>query len=205
MRNLWLLICASLLLTACSGGQVTERWSSRNYNSASSKRLELKADGKDSVLDVKSGVMFAMTENHTYREYGAAAYRFFLANYDLKRSEGLYRLLSNGEMLVGFQLFGDPGSDKNTPIKVGTYRPDVQEFPKYNPGSLTITSYEDGKQSTAFSRNTPGIETKGEVKIISVEGDTVKGEINITTSNGFAAKGNFTVKDKTRGFKSTGN
>jgi hypothetical protein len=200
MRKFWLLLCASLLLTACGAGTGTDS-GGKNTGSTSSQKLELKAGGKNSVLDVKSGVIQTTSQDSSDPSYKAAVYGFTLANYDLKQSSELAKTLSKPEETrVYFKLFGDPGSDMNTPIKVGTYRADVKEFPKYNPTSLAIIGYADGKQTVAMSQDSPAIETKGEVKITSVEGDTVNGEINITTGSSMAAKGNFTAKIKPLGF-----
>ena len=200
MRKLWLVVCAGLLLTACGAGTSTDS-GGKSSSSGSSQKLELKADGKNSALEVKSGVMQVSAQDSSDPNAKAAIYGFTLANYDLDKSSELMKTLSKPEETrVYFKLYGDKGSDKNTPIKVGTYRADAKEFPMYDPTSLAIFTVADGKQSVALSQNSPAIDTKGEVKITSVEGDTVKGEINITTGDKIAAKGNFTAKTKPIGF-----
>ena len=98
------------------------------------------------------------------------------------------------ETRVFFRIFGDKATNKNTPLKPGTYSAEAKEFPVFDNSSLAIFTFADGKQSVALSMNSPGNATKGDVKIASVEGDTVKGEINITTGTTIAAKGNFTAK-----------
>lgn len=198
MRKLWWAICASLLLTGCGGGTET---SSGGGNDSSAQKLELKADGKPSVLEVKSGVMQTYQQDSSDPKWKAAVYGFTLTNYDLSESSGLARTLTKPEeSRIYFKLYGDPGTDKTAPIKVGTYKADAKEFPMYDPTPLAMFTFADGKQSIALSQNSPANDTKGEVKITSVEGDTVKGEINITTGSNIAAKGKFTAKVKPIGY-----
>jgi hypothetical protein len=185
MKRFWLVICAALLLAACGGC------------SSGPPKLSLKTDGKDSVLDIKSGVMRTTEQVQSKPEWSAAKYEFTLANYDLNTTSDLMRTLAKPEETrVFFRIFGDKATNKNTPLKPGTYSAEAKEFPMFDNSSLAIFTFADGKQSVALSMNSPGNATKGEVKIISVEGDTVKGEINITTGTTIAAKGNFTAKIK---------
>ncbi|HEX8846899.1 MAG TPA: hypothetical protein VF791_19815 [Pyrinomonadaceae bacterium] len=200
MKKLWLVICAGLLLAACGGsGTSTDTGSSSGAGGA--QKLELKADGKDSTMEVKSGVMQVTAQDHSNPEYQAAIFNFTLANYELKTNGDLARTLTKPEETrVYFKLYGDKGTDKNAPLKPGTYKADAKSFPMYDPTSLAIIGSADGKQTVALSQNSPANDTKGEVKITSVEGDTVKGEINIMTGSSIAAKGSFTAKIKPIGF-----
>jgi hypothetical protein len=184
MKKLFLMMCAGLMLASCSGG-------------SGPGKLNLKADGKDSVLEIKSGVMRVSEQVQSRPEWSAAKYEFTLANYDLTTSADLMKTLAKPEeSRVFFRIYGDKATNKDTPLKPGTYSAEAKEFPMFDNSSLAIFTYADGKQSTALSMTSPGNATKGAVKIISVEGDTVKGEINITTGTTIAAKGNFTAKIK---------
>lgn len=198
MRKFFLILCVSLLLTACGGGTGNE---TGGKDSPSGPQLTLKADGKDSVLPLKSGVMQAYQQDSSDPKWKAAVYGFTLANYDLAKSSDLAKTLTKPEETrVYFKLFGEPGTDKTAPLKAGTYRADAKEFPSYDATSLAIITFADGKQKVVMSQDSPAIDTKGGVKIISVEGDTVKGEINITTADKIAAKGSFTAKIKPTGY-----
>ena len=183
MRELCLLICAGFLLAACGGA------------GSGSGKLDLKASGKDFVMDVKSGVMRVSQQDSSDPQYRAAIYHFTLANYDLNTTVDLMRPMSKPEeRRVAFQIYGDKATNKDTPLKPGTYKAEATSFPSYARWSLAIWTFADGRPRVALSQDSAPIDTKGEVKITSVEGDTVKGEINITTGTTIAAKGNFTAK-----------
>ena len=198
MRKVWWIICASLLLTACGGGTGND---AGGKGAAAGPQLELKVDGKDSVLPLKSGVMQAFQQDSSDPKWKAATYGFTLANYELATGGDLAKTLTKPEETrVFFKLYGEPGTDKTAPIKPGVYKADAKEFPSYDATSLAIITFADGKQKVVMSQDSPAIDTKGEVKITSVEGDTVKGEINIATANKLGAKGTFTAKIKPIGF-----
>ena len=184
MKKLFVMISAGLMLAACGG-------------SSGPGKLNLKAEGKDLVLQVKSGVMRVTEQVQSRPEWSAAKYEFTLANYDLNTSSDLMKTLAKPEeSRVFFRIFGDKATNKDTPLKPGTYSAEAKEFPMFDNSSLAIFTYADGRQSVALSMNSPGNATKGQVKILSVEGDTVKGEIDITSGTMIAARGNFTAKIK---------
>lgn len=189
MKKLGLFICSGLLLAACGGSL------------SGPPKLDLKADGKDATIDFKSGVMRTFEQVQSKPEWSAAKYEFTLANYELNTTSDLMKTLAKPEdKRVFFRIYGDKASNKDTPLKPGSYSAEAKEFPMFDNSSLAIFTFAGGKQSVALSMNSPGNATKGEVKITSVEGDTVKGEISITTGTTIAAKGNFTAKVKPTSF-----
>lgn len=155
MKRLCLVICAGLLLAACGG------------SSSGPPKLNLKADGKDSVLDIKSGVMRTTEQAQSKPEWSAAKYEFTLANFDLNTTSDLMKTLSKPEETrVFFRIDGDKATNKDTTLKPGTYSAEAKEFPMFDNSSLAIFTFADGKQSIALSQNSPGNATKGDVKII---------------------------------------
>lgn len=199
MRRLWWILFASLILSACGGGGGNS--SEAGKGAAADNTINFKAGGKEGVLKIKAGVMQAYEQDVSDPKWDAAIYGFTLANFDMDKSEGLAKTLTKpDEIRIYFKLYGDPGTNKTAPIKVGTYKADAKEFPKYDPSSMAIFTVEGGEMKRALSQDSPDIDTRGEVKITSVEGDTVKGEINVTTADKIAAKGNFTAKIKPIGY-----
>jgi len=194
MKKLFLVMCAALLWVGCS------------RVSSGPGRLDLKASGKDLVLNLKSGVMHTTEARLTNPDSTAARYEFILANYDSSTAAELMKPLSNSEQIrVSFQIVGDQGTTKDTPLKAGTYSAAAHAPPLFDNISLRISTFANGKQNvlgwqeygSALSEKT---HIQGEVTITSVEGDNVKGKINITIGTMVAAKGNFTAKTKPASF-----
>ena len=193
MRRLALAIFAGLFLIACSGrigvkpSIVSEK--------PTIGRIDVKANGKDSVLDLKSGLMRVTERKSADPGYNYAEYNFTLGNFDLTDNKALERALNAGTAeIVFFELLGPTGSDKDTLLTTGTYSTEASTIPKFENLSLAIFTFVNGKQTWTASKTSPAFDTHGEVKITAIQGDTVTGEINIATGSTLAARGTFVAR-----------
>lgn len=186
MKKLLLVLCLGLITTAC----------------ASKPTVEIKLDGQQIPFETKSawitaqdaiyGGSVAGAQNHCLRW-------ITLRNYDyevkgaLSANEGK---LSAGQVKLFLSLHDEAGTNKQTPIKVSTFNgaksgPMQFEF-------LNLTIFKDGKEeSYQVSLSGQPNRQDSEVKILSVNNDTVTGEVNVnvkTNDKVLTIKGPFTAK-----------
>lgn len=184
-----LLILASLVsfLTACGA-------------TTGPPKLEVKAGGRETTLEVKSGAVYPNEMSFTAPgrpPLKTSAHIIYLANYELNAaadSAWVNRsMTSPGQMRVGIQLTGADGSGVKSPFKVGTYS--AQAANVNGVRLVKIESFADGKQTATNFDTLMGYGDKkaaGEVKITSVTDSAVSGEVNLTEGDK-SVKGTFTA------------
>src|SRR5262249_17025593 len=186
MRKLAIVVCVGLVLIACSS-------TPRELPTIS--RIDLRVNGKDSVLDLKSGLMRVTSRVSSDPAYNYAKYGFTLGNFDLTDNKALERaLVGNSAEIVFFELLGPSGSNKDTLLTTGTYSTEAPSLPKFENLSLAIFTIIDGKQIWTLSKTSPAFETHGQVTITAIEGDLIKGELELYTGNVMRARGNFVAR-----------
>ena len=206
MRHFGIVMCVALFLTACgdskppaaTGGKAPDATQSKAAVApkGGAEKLAVKVGGKDIAMDVKAAIMRIGEQKASDPKNSHAKYIFVLANYETKQGSDFSKTLSDSQdVRVAFNLLGPATSGKDTPLAVGAYSTEGG-WPKFDNGQYAILTVADGKQVVAMGQDFPDNVTKGEVKITSVEGDTVKGEINIVTADKNAIKGGFTAKIK---------
>ncbi len=189
MKQLLHIVFATLLLTACGGRSGPSK--------LQLNKIQLRVEGKDLLLEVKSGVIRIKAEEQVMRDWTTATYDFILANYEINRNGDMPTLNKPEDLRVFFRIYGKKGTDKNTAPRPGVYKAEAKEIPKFV--ALAIITVVDGKIHTTLSTNSPDT-VKGQVKIISVVDDTVEGEIDISSETTIAAKGSFTAKIRPQTF-----
>lgn len=183
-----ILLLASLLsfLTACGA-------------TAAAPKLEVKAGGKETTLDIKSGAVYP--SEMTFTAPGkpplkTSAHIIYLANYELNAADSAWvnrSMTATGQMRVGIQLTGEDGSGVKSPFKVGTYG--AQAANVNGVRLVKIESFADGRQAATNFDTLMGYGDKkagGEVKITSVTDSSVSGEVNLTEGDK-SVKGTFTA------------
>jgi hypothetical protein len=185
MKRILLFVCIAIFFAACGG--------------AGASKLDIKAGGKNSTLNVKSSGSGTATKTFTDKEgkmSTASTTSIYLASYDMDTTHvGTMSkpLTAVDQMRVGMSLVGEEGSTDKSPLKVGTYKAGPNE--KYNKVDwLSVSSFADGKETkTDFDTNFSTSKITGEVKITAVTADSISGEIDVTDGDK-SIKGTFTVK-----------
>lgn len=178
-----LLVSAVALLAACGPGATS---------------LQVKVDGKDSTLAVKTTGTYTSTKTFTMSKEGqttitkAASHYIAFANYDLDTSSGMVSLdkpvTAADQIRVTIQLIGEEGTDDKAALKPGTYTAKADKYSKVD--SVAIAVFADGKEKkTYFGSGT----AEGQVKVSAVSGDTISGEIDLKDGERII-KGPFTAK-----------
>ena len=192
MKRLLIVILASLCLSACGAGGIG--------TSTSAPKLEVKAGGKDSTLNVKSGAV-----NYSGMAFTApgkpdvktSIHYIYLANFEIDTTGPAWMrkpLTAPDQMRVDLGLTGEDGTNEKSPFKVGTYSAQADKVNGVR--TAIIHTFADGKQTeTRFQSlmSLGGTGANGEVKITSVTADTVSGEVNLTEGDK-SIKGTFTAK-----------
>lgn len=186
MKRILLFICAALIFAACGGG-------------IGGSKLDIKAGGKDSALNIKSSGSGTATKTFTDKDgkmSTASTTSIYLASYDLDTTNvGTMRkpLTAADQMRVGMSLVGEEGTNDKSPLKVGTYKAGpTEKFSKVD--WLSVSTFADGKEAkTDFDTNFSTSKITGGVKITSVSGDAINGEIDVTDGDK-SIKGSFTAK-----------
>lgn len=187
MKRLLFALCASLIFTACG----------------SKSTVEIKLDGQQIPFETKSAWITAQDAiygSNSSGEQGHALRWITLRNYEhevkgaLAANEG--KLTAPGQVKLFLSVHDDPGTNKQTPIKVSTFNggkngPMQFEF-------INLTIFKDGKEeSYQVSLSGQANRQDSEVKILSVDNDTVTGEVNAnvkTNDKVLTIKGPFTAK-----------
>ena len=187
MKKFLLVLCIGLITTACG----------------SKSTIEIKLDGQQIPFETKSAWITAQDAiygSSVVGEQGHALRWITIRNYDyevkgaLAANEG--KLTAPGQVKLFLSLHDDPGTNKQSPIKVSTFNgaksgPMQFEF-------INLTIFKDGKeQSYRASLSGQANRQDSEVKILSVTDDTVTGEINANVkvdNKVLTIKGPFTAK-----------
>lgn len=187
MKNLLIFASLLLCLTACGA-------------TAGAPKLEVKAGGKDTTLNVKSGAVYPSVMSFTAPGKPAvktSAHTIYVANYEIDTSAGPgwmnKPLTAPDQMRVDIQLTGEDGTEVKSPFKVGTYSAQAENVNGVR--FVRIKTFADGKQTETSFDSLMGLGSKkanGEVKITSVTADAVSGEVNLTEGDK-SIKGTFTA------------
>lgn len=198
MKTLYLILGLSLFLTACGAGASS---SNGGAPTATATKLDVKTGGgKNSSLDVKSGVVYPSEVTSTAPgkpDVKTFAHTLHLANYDLDTSApGWMRkpLAAPDQMRVEIQLTGEVGTTKDSPFKVGSYS--AQADKTNGVRVVKVVAFADGRQTETSFDSLMGLRDKkafGEVKITNLTADTVSGEVDLTEGDK-TIKGAFTAK-----------
>lgn len=180
-------MCAGLIVTAC----------------ASKPTIEIKLDGQQIPFETKSAWITAQEAiygSSVPGEQGHCLRWITLRNYEyevkgaLSANEG--NLTAPEQVKLFLSLHDEPGTKKETPIKVSTFNggktgPMQFEF-------LNLTIFKDGKEkSYPVSLSGQDNRKDSEVKILSVTNDTITGEVNVSVKSDdkvLTIKGPFTAK-----------
>lgn len=198
MKKVYLILIA-LVLTACGGGAETNTSSNSTgtgtKKEAAPTKFTAKVDDKEYSLDIKDSVIW----NSSLPYIGAdgkqmkqGQHNIILGNYSFEGEPG--RTLKADQVKVVVRLNGEIGTEDAPKLKAGIYS--GGKITPMTIADFNIVIFQDGKEVQNYSSKFPAVEHKGEVKINSVEGDTVKGEIDVTVGGKWIVKGSFTAKFK---------
>lgn len=187
MKKLLLVLCVCLIATACG----------------SKSTVEIKLDGQQIPFETKSAWITAQEAIYGSSAPGEQrhALRWItLRNYEyevkgaLSANEG--ELTSPEQVKLFLSVHDEPGTNKQTPIKVSTFNGGKRGPMEFEFINLTI--FKDGKEkSYRVSLGGQANGQESEVKILSVTNDTVTGEVNANVKADDLAltiKGPFTAK-----------
>ena len=195
MKNIYLILGLCLFLGACGGGGAGGGSNASTSTTVGGSKLDVKAGGKDSTLNVKSGGASFSGMNYSIPgkpATKASIHTIHIANYDLDGANPAKALATPDQMRVDIRIIGEEGTWDTSPFKVGTYNPKAEQFNKVS--NVTIVTFADGKQvETRFDNSSGNKKIDGDVKIASVTADTVSGEVNLTEGDK-SVKGPFTLK-----------
>jgi hypothetical protein len=193
MKKLSALIVASILLAACGGGG-----GGGVSPGTSASKLDVKVAGKDSTLDVKTGAVYMGNVISTAPgkpDIQTFAHTIYLANYEMETTSPAWTRKTPSapdQMRVDIQLTGEEGTKTDSPFKVGTHSAKAGKLNGVR--FARLITFADGKQAeTRFETWASDSKVDGEVKIASVNADTVSGEVNLTDGSN-SIKGSFTAK-----------
>jgi len=197
MKNLLIILCVSFLLTACGGaGTNSTTNGTSSKTDTSSTKFTAKVDDKDYSFDIKDGLVTNGSLPHMDKDgkqMKQGEHYIILGSYNFEGEPG--RTLKDGQIKAVIRLNGELGTEDAPKLKAGTYS--GGKIAPMTIADFSIVVFQDGKEVQNYSAKFPAVEHIGEVKITSVEGDTVKGEANITAGGKWTVKGAFTAKFKT--------
>lgn len=191
MKKYFILI--ALFLMACGGAGNSAGTNSASNGTATktetgSSKLTAKVGEKDYSFETKDALIW----NSSLPYFGAdgkqmkqSQHSIILGNYSFEGEPA--RSLKADQIKVVVTVSGEIGSEEAPSLKAGTYLTGKNGPMTVSANNIVI--FDGGKEVQNYE--TSGF--SGEVKIISVEGDTVKGEIDIKTAKQ-QTKGSFTAK-----------
>lgn len=186
MKKLWLMIIATLFVSACGAA------------GGGASKLDIKVAGKDSTLNIKSGGVYygnVISTSPGKPNVQTFAHDIYLANYELDTTSGVTMrkpLTAADQLRVELQLTGEDGTKTDSPFKVGTYSAKADKLNRVR--SIIVVTFADGKE-TRTSFDTMGLTPKadGDVKLTAVTADSISGEVNLNDGDK-SIKGKFTAK-----------
>ncbi len=193
MKKIILLMFAALIFASC--------------NSAPRSTIEIKYDGKEIpfVENEKSGwqtVQRALySANGDFADRRHALRWITIRNYEFdaaKTNPNADKLTAPEQVKIFLSLHDEQGTDVDTPLKTSSFKGAKSGGAPMNLELLNVYTFRDGKEEMLqlYPSQTKD-PTACEVKIISVDGNTIKGEINAAGQiNGkdFSIKGPFTAQ-----------
>lgn len=190
MKKLILLLATALFLTDCGGaGTSTGSNGTAPKTETASSKLTAKVGEKDYSFEIKDALIWNSSNDgldEAHKNMKAPNHSIILGNYDFGGEPA--RTVPEGKYKVVVGITGDwIAKDAEIVVKPGVYATGKN-------GPMTVANnnivfIENGKEVQNYK--TYGF--SGEVKITSVEGETVKGEIDIKTDTQ-QTKGSFTAK-----------
>ncbi|HYW70230.1 MAG TPA: hypothetical protein VE961_04305 [Pyrinomonadaceae bacterium] len=163
--------------------------------SASTNAVHLKYAAGEKDLAIKSAYAFPVTKSFTDvngKVTTAAAYKVYLANYDLDaKNFGLTLekpLASDDQVRLVFSLVGAEGTDEKSALKGGTYLAKADKYLKAE--SAGIVSRKGGADVTSWLDRSM---LNGEVTISSTSADEINGDLSLSSGD-MSLKGSFTAK-----------
>lgn len=193
MKKILFIIFAALVFAACGGG--------------ARSTIEIKYDGKEIpfVENEKSG--WQTVQRALYGASGDFADRrhalrwITLRNYEFdaaKTSPNGDKLTTPEQVKIFLSLHDDQGTDVDTPLKTTSFKGAKSSGGPMNLELVNVYIFRDGKEELIQLYPSQAKDAAScEVKINSVNGDTITGEINAAGQvNGkeFSIKGPFTAK-----------
>ncbi len=194
MKNLWIILCASFILTACGGTGTSSSPISSGLGKFSMdfKTMNSKTDVKKD-FEVKKGVVTPLAINLDSKPI--IRYMIDLTDFEYDANSSA-KPNNEKQTWIEISLFGDSGGTVDTPLRTGTFELSDSgasvgdKFSKVS--NVKVAIFKDGKtEETSLA-----YKAKGTVKINAVSGDTVTGEVDLTQENGGKIKGNFTAQMK---------
>ena len=190
MKKLFFIICAGLIFTAfgCGGSRST---------------IEIKYDGKEIPFEEKSSwqtVQRALFGTANVSDQRHALRWITIRNYDFdtaKQNPNSDKLTAPGQVKIFLSLHDEAGTNEETPVKVAAYKGGSMAPMTFE--LINVYVFKDGKEERLYmypSQQQPN-PSANEVKITSVNGDTITGEINAQGKHEgkeFLVKGPFTAK-----------
>lgn len=199
MKKLLIMILATIgLLSACGGAGASK--GTDTTSAVPTGKLELKTGGKNLTLTENSGAVYLSEMVSTAPgkpNVKTSLHTIYVANFEMDTSgAGWMRkpLTAPEQMRVSLELIGEDGTDKNSPLKVGTYAAQADKTKGVRVAK--VLTFADGKQTETSFNSLMGNGDKkatGEVKITSVTAESVSGEVDLTEGDK-AIKGVFTAK-----------
>ena len=186
MKKLWLMIIATLLVSACGAA------------GGGSPKLDVKVGGKASTLNLKSGGVYygnVISTSPGNPNVQTFAHDIYLANYEMDTTSPVTMrkpLTAPDQMRVELQLTGEDGTNPDSPFKIATYSAKADKINRVR--SIIVVTFADGKE-TKTNFDTMGLTPKadGDVKITAITADSISGEVNLSEGDK-SIKGTFTAK-----------
>ena len=191
MKKLCMMICVSLLLTACGGGAGTNSGSTGGSGGATAK-MEVTVYGKSYSFTPKTGVLTlsqtgAMGDKESYGEYGIS-----FGSMELKVAEDNRKpLTATEDVRLFFKVARRRGTDRKMPVEAETF-PGNGSWPHLNDAS--VTTFDGNREIESWGHEAPNNQRQGDIKITKVEGDMATGEVDLKFGDKISIKGPFTVK-----------
>lgn len=192
MKKLCLVICVSLLFTAC-GGAGTNSGSAGGSAGSAPAKMEITVYGKTQTFEPKIGMIeISQTGSDggadTYGEYNV-----FLGNVEMKEEIFNKPLTSAEDVRLLFALARKKGTGRKTPMEAETF-PVNGQWPLIN--DAMVKTFDGNRTIDSWGHEAPNNQWKGEVKITAVNGDVATGEADLKFGDKISIKGPFTAKVK---------
>jgi hypothetical protein len=164
MKKLLILILASLALAGCGAAGLA----------TSASKLDVKAGGKDSTWNIKSGAVYYSAMAFTAPDKPAvktSIHTIYLANFEMDTTGPAWMnkpLTAPDQMRVDFSLTGEDGTNEKSPLKVGTYS--AQGDKVNGVRTVRINTFADGKQTETRFGTT---KARGEVLLMNVRSNGI--------------------------------
>lgn len=187
MKRILLLICASIVFSACG----------------SRSTIEIKSEGKEIPFIERSSyatVQKAIFSGADVTDPNHALRWITIRNYDFEASKtdpNSDKLTAPEQVKIFLSLHDNAGTSTETPLKPASYK-GAKSVGPMSFELINVYVFRDGKEQRLYMYPSQQADpTTCEVKITSVDGDKVTGEINASGKQDgkeFLVKGPFTAK-----------